>query len=188
MNNIFCTSDWHFGHSRAFIYEPRGFSCIEEHDENIIIRHNEIVKPDDIVFCLGDCMLGSDHEYGLNCISRLNGQIKIIRGNHCTDKRWEEYATLPNVQTLGYADVIKHPWGKSYLCHYPTETSCLENMAPIKNHLVNLHGHTHSSHKFEHNKPYQYNVALDAHNCYPVSLEEIYNDIKDEVQRCLLYL
>ena len=185
---IYVTSDTHFGHDRAFIYEPRGFSSIEEHDQIIIEKWNTIVQPQDIVYHLGDVMLGSNHEYGLNCLCQLNGQIKIIRGNHCTDKRWEEYATLPNVQTLGYADVIKHPWGKSYLCHYPTETSYLENMVPIKNHLINLHGHTHSKEKFEHGKPYQYNVAVDAHDCYPASLEQIYKDIEQEVQQCLQYL
>ena len=185
---IYFTSDTHFGHNRNFIYEPRGFSSIEEHDQIIIKRWNSVVQPLDIVYHLGDAMLGADHEYGLNCLRQLNGHIYMIRGNHDTDTRWVEYCSLPNVVPLGWAEIIKHEFGKSYLCHYPTETSCLENMAPIKNHLVNLHGHTHSPHKFEHNKPYQYNVALDAHNCYPVSLEEIYNDIENEVQRCLLYL
>lgn len=185
---IYLVSDLHFGHDRGFIYEPRGFSSIGEHDAEVIYRWNSIVKPDDTVYHLGDAMLGANHEYGLSCLSRLNGHIFMIRGNHCTDRRWEEYATLPNVVTLGWAHVLKHEFGKSYLCHYPTETSCLENMTPIKNHLVNFHGHTHSSHKFEHDKPYQYNVALDAHDCCPVSLEEAYDDIHREVQKCLSYL
>lgn len=185
----FITSDLHFGHDRAFIYEPRGFSSIGEHDEEIIWRWNDVVKSDDIIFVLGDLMLGTDHDYGLSCISRLNGMLHLIRGNHDTDRRWEEYNTLANtVVEYGYATILKHEYGKSYLCHYPTETSCLENMTPIKNHLINLHGHTHSTHKFEKNKPYQYNVALDAHNCCPVSLKQVYADINKEVQQCLSYL
>lgn len=186
---IFFTSDTHFGHNRGFIYEPRGFKSIEEHDEAIIERWNNVVGHDDTVYHLGDAMLGADHEYGINCLRRLNGHILMVRGNHDTTRRWEEYEDeWPHVTVLGWAYILKHERGKIYLCHYPTETSCLENMTPIKNHLVNFHGHTHSPHKFEHNKPYQYNVALDAHNCYPVSLEEAYDDIYKEVQKCLSYL
>ena len=146
------------------------------------------MRPKDIVYHLGDVMLGADHEYGLSCLRRLNGTIYVIKGNHDTDRRWEEYQTLDNVVTLGLAYILKHEFGRCYLCHYPTETSCLENMTPIKNHLINLHGHTHSTHRFKHGKPYQYNVALDAHGCYPVSLEEVYEDIRQEVQVCLSYL
>lgn len=186
---IFVTSDTHFGHDRGFIYEPRGFSSIGGHDEEIIYRWNSIVTPEDTVYHLGDAMLGSNHEYGLSCLNRLNGHIIMIRGNHDTDRRWEEYEDQwPHILPTGWAYVLKHDLGKSYLCHYPTETSCLENMTPIKHHLINLHGHTHSTHKFEKNKPYQYNVALDAHNCCPVSLKQVYADINKEVQQCLSYL
>lgn len=184
---IYLTSDLHFGHDREFIYGPRGFESIHDHDMAIIDNWNSIIDYNDRVFVLGDLMLGSNHEYGLDCLRSLHGDICVIRGNHDTDTRWQEYKDL-GFYLLGWADVIKHPWGKCFLSHYPTETSCLENMTPIKNHLINLHGHTHSTHKFEKNKPYQYNVALDAHNCFPVSIEQIYEDIYKEVQICLSYL
>lgn len=184
---IYFTSDLHFGHDRDFIYGPRGFKSIEEHDETIIERWNKTVTPHDEVFILGDLMLGADHEYGLHCLNQLNGVKYFIKGNHDTDRRCTEYESI-GISSLGLAYIFKHERGRSYLCHYPTETSCLENMTPIKNHLVNFYGHTHSLHKFEHGKPYQYNVALDAHDCYPVSLEEAYDDIYKEVQKCLSYL
>ena len=174
---IYLTSDWHFSHPKLFIYEARGFSSAWEHDEEIIRRHNEIVTNDDIVYCLGDCMLGQDLSYGLSCMRRLNGQKYIIRGNHDTDNRWAAYSEVYNVYPIGWSDVIKHDFGHSYLCHYPTETSSLEHDKPLKKQLVNFHGHTHSSNVFEKGNPYQYNVSLDAHNCYPVSIEEAYQDI-----------
>ena len=40
--------------------------------------------------------------------------------------------------------------------------------------LWNLHGHTHSKEKFE--ECGSYNVAVDAHNCFPVSIEQIIKD------------
>lgn len=33
MGKIFLTSDLHFGHQREFLYGPRGFNTIQEHDE-----------------------------------------------------------------------------------------------------------------------------------------------------------
>lgn len=33
---IWFTSDLHFGHNKSFLYEPRGFNSIEEHDATII--------------------------------------------------------------------------------------------------------------------------------------------------------
>ena len=185
----FFSSDLHFGHNRAFIYEPRGFSSIEEHDAAIVENWNSMVGSHDVCYLLGDCMLGANHEYGLNLLRQLNGHLFFIRGNHDTDTRWNEYMTLPNCQgVLGYATIVKDLGYKFYLCHYPTETSCLENMAKLKHHLINLHGHTHSPHVFEKDKPYQYNVALDAHDCFPVSTAEILTDIEHEVTKCLSYL
>lgn len=174
---IWLTSDWHFGHDKPFIYAARGFNSIQEHDEVVIQRHNEVVQPQDIVICLGDCMLGQDQNYGLSCIEHLNGHIHIIRGNHDTNNRWAAYSILSNVLHLGWAEVIKHNQGVSYFSHYPTETSNFESHKSLKKELINFHGHTHSCQKFEYNKPYQYNVALDAHNCYPVSLDQAYEDI-----------
>lgn len=70
-------SDWHFGHNKPFVYEPRNFSSIQEMNKEIIKRHNEVVNPEDIVYCLGDCML-NDNEEGLKCLSQLNGNIKNL--------------------------------------------------------------------------------------------------------------
>ena len=55
---IFFTSDWHIGHNKTFLYSPRGFQSIEEHDEVIITNCNKIVKPDDELWILGDLALG----------------------------------------------------------------------------------------------------------------------------------
>ena len=185
---IYFTSDLHFGHDREFIYGPRGFNSIYKHDIEIIERWNSIVGHGDEIYVLGDLMLGADHEYGLNCLQELNGQIYVIEGNHDTATRLKEYASLSHIKLIGLAYILKTEGWKFYLCHYKTETSCLENMARIKNHLINLHGHTHSCYKFENGNPYQYNVALDAHDCFPVNIFKIQHDIEQEVQKCLSFL
>ena len=174
---IYCTSDWHFFHNNPFIYEPRGFSSVEEMNETIIKNHNNIVKEDDIIYCLGDCML-NDNQKGMECINRLNGHKKIILGNHCTNTRIELYKTLPNTEVLGYADIIKYNGYHFYLSHYPTITSDHDEDRPLKQIILSLHGHTHDRRKFYQDNPTMYNVALDAHNNTPVSIDQIIEDIK----------
>ena len=174
---IYFTSDWHFFHNKSFIYEPRGFSSVEEMNEAIIQNHNKVVKENDIVYCLGDCML-NDNQKGMECINRLNGHKRIILGNHCTSARIELYKTLSNTEVLGYADIIKYNGYHFYLSHYPTITSNHDEDRPLKQTILNLHGHTHDRRKFYQDNPTMYNVALDAHNNTPVSIDQIIEDIK----------
>ena len=67
MSRTFVTSDTHFGHDREFLYGPRGFTSIQEHDEEVIRRWNSVVNPEDEVFHLGDVML-NDNAHGISCL------------------------------------------------------------------------------------------------------------------------
>ena len=53
---------------------------------------------------------------------------------------------------------------------------------------LNLHGHTHSKDMFYEDRPYMFNVAVDAHNCYPVLLDDIIEHMKNKVNECLQML
>ena len=179
MNKVFFTSDTHFGHQRNFLWEPRGFNSIEEHDETIIKNWNEVVGPEDEVWHLGDVML-NDNEHGLECIKRLNGRIHLIIGNHDTDTRCDLYQKCPNIVSIDFARELKI--GKYYfwLCHYPTITANYDDDRPWAKHLIDIYAHTHQQTKFYNGNPYMYCVCLDAHNNYPVELEQILKDIKEQ--------
>lgn len=73
---IYFTSDLHFNHNQPFLYEPRGFSSIVEHDYEIIERWNSTIKPEDTVYFLGDIGMSNNIDYLVKCISILNGNIK----------------------------------------------------------------------------------------------------------------
>ena len=77
MAKFWFTSDLHFGHNKEFLYKPRGFENIVDHDETIIKNWNELVAPNDTIFILGDLML-NDNNYGMNCLKQLNGYKHII--------------------------------------------------------------------------------------------------------------
>lgn len=83
---LFLTSDTHWGHNKEFIYQKRGFKSIEEHDETLIQRWNETVRPEDHVIHLGDFVVGAgkdSEKIVRKILSRLNGKISLILGNHC---------------------------------------------------------------------------------------------------------
>ena len=177
MGEIFITSDLHFGHNKPFVYEPRGFESIEEHDEEIVRRWNEVVGPEDTAYILGDLML-VDNERGMKCLKRLNGNLKIVLGNHDTTSRIELYKTLPNVEVLGYATVIKHNKHILYLSHYPTLTSNYDYEKPLKAQVINVCGHSHIQDALgDTSLGMIYHVELDAHDCYPVPLNKVIEDM-----------
>lgn len=176
---IYLTSDTHFMHGKNFLYEPRGFSSTEEMSETIVSNWNSIVSPDDTVYHLGDVIL-TDTEKGLEYFKQLNGNIMLIRGNHDSDARMQLYTELPNVTYLGYANMLKYKKWMFYLSHYPTITSNLDDKdKPLKARVINLCGHSHTKDKWaDINKGLIYHVELDAHNNYPVLLDDIIEEIK----------
>lgn len=174
---IFLTSDLHLGHDKDFVVQARGFETVEEMNAEIIRRWNERVYPDDDVYVLGDLTLG-DVEEGIRLIAKLNGYLHILRGNHDTDKKVERYLELPNVVSVQYADVLKYGKAVFWMGHYPTITANYDDDKPWAKHVVCLFGHTHQEQPFYNDNPYMYNVGMDAHNCTPITIDEIVADIR----------
>lgn len=182
---IYVTSDLHFGHDRQFIFQPRGFENIQEHDEALIERWNSVVKDEDDVYILGDLML-KDNKHGIECLSRLKGHKYFVTGNHDTDTRIPLYTDeqTANITWCGDATRLRYNGYHFYLSHYPTLTSNLEKET-LKQMTLNLFGHTHQKTNFYEDRPYMYHVGVDSHNCYPVSLDKIIEDMKDKVKECI---
>lgn len=183
MSEIFFTSDLHLNHDKEFLYTPRGFSSIDEHDNAIICNWNSDITNNDIIHVCGDITMGADYESSLEKLSSLNGKLILYRGNHDTDMKWERYATLSNVEVRPnyYADIIKLGKWSLLLSHRPTimgDFQCIKH----GHKSFNLHGHTHSKDKFEFLQFCCYNVALDAHNNRPVNWSVVQEDLRFKMQ------
>ena len=187
MSKIWITSDWHFNHDRAFVWHARGFNSVEEMNEAIIERHNSLVAPDDEVYVLGDLCLGGGEwsimQANRALIERLNGHLHIVIGNHDTQSRIEMYMLCDNVETINYAEKIKYNGYHFFMTHFPCMTANLEKES-LKQCTISLHGHTHSKNHFYMDTPFLYQVGMDAHNCYPVLLDDAIEDMKNEVKKC----
>lgn len=184
--HVWMCADWHFNHDREFIWGARGFENVEQMNNAIIQRHNQLVRPDDEVYVLGDLMLGAKFglEAGLNLIKQMNGNLHLIRGNHDTDNRWQAYTNLPNVVALDNAIYLKYLGYHFYLSHYPTLTGNIEKES-LKQMTLNIFGHTHQKMKFFEDRPYMYCVCMDSNFCFPTNLADIIEGMKGKMDECI---
>lgn len=80
---IFVTADTHWHHNKDFVWKSRGHASLQEHDEFVITKINEVVMKDDILFHLGDLCLNTKLDEYEQLISRINCQnIYMLFGNH----------------------------------------------------------------------------------------------------------
>ena len=178
---IYLISDWHFCHQRDFIYKPRGFNSPEEMNATIIERHNAIVKPEDDVYCLGDCIMNNNEE-GIKCINQLNGKIHIICGNHDTKTKIELYKKCKNIVEVCDAKWLKVNGQMYFLSHYPCLTDNQDADKPLSRKVINLCGHLHTLDKWiDWNKGLIYHVDCDAQHCTPIEINKIKEEIKNKL-------
>ena len=186
MSKIFLTSDTHFGHDREFIWKARGFNSVEEMNETIIQKWNDTVSAEDDVYILGDVILGDPSNIGY--VKRLSGKLHIVLGNHDTSKREEMYRNLPNVVEVAEVGIrLKYKKHHFVLTHYPMMTGNLEKES-LKQMSLNLYGHTHQASNFYNDMPFMYHVGVDSHDCYPVLLDDIIEEMYAKVKECIAFL
>lgn len=172
---IYFTSDLHIGHDKEFIWKPRGFTSIEEHDKEILKNWNKVVKPEDEVYILGDLAMSGNEKEWNSVFYNLNGKIYFLQGNHDTSNKINKYECNYYMTYLGFACMFRYSKTRNfYLSHYPTIMGNFEE----KHFLWNLSGHTHNKNPFQYGEYKIYNVALDAHNNTPVSIETIVKEIE----------
>lgn len=177
---IYVTSDLHFGHDREFIWGARGYKNVEEMNKIQLEKYNSIITDEDEVWILGDLVLG-DIDGGLKILKQLKGKIHICLGNHDTGKREKAYRDMGwDVQLCAK---LKYKKLNFYLSHYPTITHNLDEKE-IWQVVVNLYGHLHQTTNFYHDDPWMYHVGVDSHNGYPVLLDDIIQEVKEEMKKC----
>ncbi len=159
MANTFFIGDTHFGHKGIITFEAtkpfRPFATIEEHDEELVRRWNNVVRKGDLVWHLGDFCFGSRN---LAIAGRLNGRKKLVMGNH---------DSYPTAEYLKYFEKLYGAIGVGedfLLTHIPVQEGQFERWK------YNIHGHLHTN---VMNDRRYINVSCEHVNLTPISLEEI---------------
>lgn len=168
---IYFTSDLHFFNKKALCIGRRAFQNPQERGEFLVEQWNRTVADEDEVYLLGDISNGGGEETA-QMLGRLKGRKYLLIGNN------DRYLDDPAFDRSAYQ------WCRQYyelraldnrfiLFHFPIEV-----WTGYKKDRVHLHGHLHRV------KPVwepirRYEVGVDAHDGRPVSLEEVWEAVKD---------
>lgn len=158
MQNFWFTSDTHYGHDNIRRYCDRPFSSVEEMDEIIIQNHNALVKPNDIVFHLGDFSFTDPVPY----LERLNGRKHIIKGNH-------DYRRLNQLKHFVWAKdtaMVKVGDSHVWLSHYAHRTWNRRHYG-----VGHLYGHNHGTLRGTCGK--SFDIGVDVWGYAPVAWEQV---------------
>lgn len=176
--NRWLCSDHHFFHDNILKFQPeqRPFETVDHMHEVMIERHNELVKPKDIVFFGGDVVMGSKEN--LSIVKRMNGIKKLVVGNHDNIRSYysayaEVFDSIEAIREFGHGYVIFQ--------HYPVHTCQLE-----KRYRACIHGHMHSNRVLDVDgniDPRYYNICLDANDLKPTPWEKIHDHIEKYTDR-----
>ncbi len=148
---VYFTGDHHFGHTSKkggiIEYCNRPFISIGEMDNILIAEWNRIVRPEDIVYYLGDFTLSSDKKQARRYFSRLNGKVFVLSNTFHHDKRWlkakEPYQTRQHeVTILPSIHTMKSDGKFLVLCHFPLAIWPRRHFSAI-----HLHGHSHGNYQ-----------------------------------------
>ena len=149
----FFTSDEHYQHANIIKYCNRPFENISEMDKEIIRRHNEVVKDNDIVVHAGDFMMGNK-AFAAKYINQLNGKHIFIKGSHDkwlvgANQIWETSIEKTHIVVCHYSMRV---WPKSHFGSWQ------------------LYGHNHGG-----LEPIgkQWDIGVDNNNFYPISFEQL---------------
>jgi calcineurin-like phosphoesterase family protein len=136
-HKVFFTSDTHFNHDKPFIYEARGYKNRYEHNDALIAKINEVVRPQDTLFHLGDFCLNITPPEFNEILARINCQnILYIWGNHnsCIRRMYEE--TLAGQYQRNDIEVYPYKVSKiTYLGYYKELI--------VNGHMIVIHHYPH---------------------------------------------
>ena len=134
---VFLISDTHFSHSNVIRYENRPFQDANEMDEYMIQKWNETVSENDLVFHLGDVVIGGAKR-AEDVLKRLKGRKILILGNH-------DHFTKTKWRKLGFEPYERYFYKDYLLTHIPVSEEPLRVAVEQGFLKGNIHGHTHSN-------------------------------------------
>lgn len=167
--NLWFTSDTHFNHAKIIEYCHRPFKHVDEMNGTIIKNWHHVVKPEDIIFILGDFCFGKTDLWRW-LVENLPGKKHLILGNHDKNfiKEFESISTILNI--LVHDPEIKNGQ-RITMCHYPMLSWYQSHRGAWQ-----LFGHVHGglSNKGDIRvSSNQLDVGVDVHNFTPISYRNI---------------
>ncbi len=154
-------SDTHFDHNNIIKYENRPFKSVQDMNHYLIKSWNEHVSESDVIIHMGDFSMATQ-ERTEEIISKLNGNIILLRGNHDQGTISEYTFPYPYVESM----TTQHNGYKYYCCHNK------DNIPSYWKHWK-LVGHQHSNIPFIDYENKTINVSVEVIDYKPLSFEKL---------------
>lgn len=172
MRKIWFTADLHLGHSQIIQYCNRPFANVDEMDEELIDRWNEVVGEKDDIYILGDVAI-SRPAMVIPLVKRLRGRKHLIIGNH--DRKnldHREFRDLfvarDDIHTVKVQDPsLETNVQRIVLCHY-----ALRSWNHSHRGAWSLFGHSHGNLPDDPNLM-SLDVGVDCWDYRPIDYEKI---------------
>jgi len=130
-------------------------------NEALIERWNGCVKPGDTIYHLGDFGFCSSSKME-SILSRLNGNIHVILGNH--DHQLKNARFDPYFESLTQYKEIVVDNTRIVLFHYP-----IKEWNRAHHGALHLHGHLHSDRVYGRSM----DIGADSNDCTPHNIRDI---------------
>jgi calcineurin-like phosphoesterase family protein len=175
-NNIWLTADTHFSHFNILAYCQRPYCSTHEMNVDITNKWNDLIQKEDIVYHLGDFSFGNPEKH----LSKLNGKITLIYGNHDRKKYNKYFCEVKQTQELIIGEF------KCLLTHIPLIDSeyYKKDKWPSLD-LINQYdnifcGHIHQRWKVNDK---HINVGVDVWDMKPNNINDLYIFLKQLKER-----
>lgn len=181
-NNLYVTSDTHFGHNKEFIYKKRGYENVQDMNESMIDTINTTVGKNGILLHLGDFCLNTTREEYNNIVRRFNiKSLWLMLGNHNSPIQSSNCEQMTKISEFNGKTHIRH-------LHYYYTFSCKkQSVVCFHFPLVTWDGESNGSFCLTGHSHGNYNMSLpenkekkilDVGYCVhgkPLSMKEIEN-------------
>lgn len=162
---IWVTSDHHYDHANIIKYCHRPFRSVRQ--MNVVLRRNwnATIRPDDMVYFVGDMSFGRSSRSPRWWLKRLNGRKIYIKGSH--DRGIRLSSVIPGVSRVSEFEHVTVDGLEFLVVHDPFDV-----VADGWDGWV-IHGHHHNTKPFFDFREKRINVSVEATGYKPVSLARI---------------
>lgn len=167
---IWAISDLHYNHEKIISFvdykgnRTRNFDSVDQMNECILDRWNSVVKPGDIVYCLGDVFLGDKEKFKKDW-PKFNGSKRLTLGNHDDPQFLSSGGFFKKVmywRSFPEYGLMMH--------HTPLHITSLLRSKSSNLPLFQIHGHTHTM--GSPRGPYS-SVCVEMIDYTPVAIEDL---------------
>lgn len=156
--DIWFVSDTHFGHRNIIQYCRPQYASLEEMEDDIITRWNNAVKPQDLVYHLGDFAWKASDAIRVRPL--LHGSIRLVVGNHDDIKAYVDAGLFQRIDM----------W-RQFRDFGFTASHVPMRREQIRHGSANLHGHVHGN--LEGLEDFHRDASVESTGFSPIHFDDV---------------